>query len=605
MRLFAFALTLVVAAPALAQPEWYATDALLASLRPEERARVTRQAGLREANELPLYSISVDIADDLRSFTLDETAWVTNRAGRPLTELVFRIFVNATVPDGRPPWVELIEGECLDGVSCTVSAVSPSAIVVRPAQPLPNSARLRVRMRLRGRMQEIAPERNAMMAQGMESLGMLTGGHEGGDYGLLSHSERVASMAYFFPVLARMGPGRWEERDASTLGDLGNDELAHVEARIRVAPGTRVVASGLVTGPQDAGGRAEYVAHAGFVRDFALLASPRFQSGERRVGGVVVRSTFVDGDAEAGQRVLDVAASSLDIFTRRFGPYPYTELDVVEAPLVGGAGGVEFSGLVTVAMMFYRPTRAGGLLAALGGADLENHRRAALELVTAHEFAHQWWHGLVGSDSRRHPYQDECLAQWSALLYLEERYGEERARQEAERQVAANYHMMRMMGRPDGPVDRPVSAFADSLSYAGLVYGKGPFVYRALRSQLGDRAFFAALSDYVREHRFRMAPPRALFDRMARGRHRAAVRAIERRWLDETHGDADLGQPDPGRLLGGSSEMSEALRRMLRSSGGEAEGLMRQLMQTLGGDQSDGAAEGLMRQLLQTLGEAP
>lgn len=599
MRSLAFALTLAVASPALAQaPEWYSTRELLGSLRPAERAGVVRQAGLGAADELPLYELSVDLAADLRSFTLEETAWITNRAGRPLGELVFRVFANAVVPDGEAPRVELLSGECLDGVRCTVTASSPSAIVVRPAQPLTVGGRLRVRMQLRGRLQEIAPERNAMMAQGLESLATL-GGHGHGDYGLLAHSDGVASMSYFFPVLARMRGGRWEERDASTMGDLGNDELAHVKARIRAPDGARIVtsgmvASGVVSGPGS--GRAEHVAVAGFVRDFAMVVSPRLLTRERRVGDVLVRSSFVDGDAQAGERVLDVAAAALRIFTARFGPYPYTELDVVEAPLVGGAGGVEYSGLVTVAMMFYRPAQAAGPLAALGGGmDLDAHRRAALELVTAHEVAHQWWHGLVGSDSRRHPYQDECLAQWSALFYLEERHGEERARQEADRQVAASYHMMRMMGRADGAVDRPVAAFGDSLSYAGLVYGKGPFVYRALRAQLGDRAFFSALSGYVREHRFRTAPPRALFDRMARGRHRDAVRAIERRWLDEAHGDADLGQPDLGRMLGGGSspELNEALRRVLGSMGGQG-----------GGGSGAGDADALMRQLMQMIGGA-
>lgn len=599
MRSLAFALTLAVASPALAQaPEWYSTRELLGSLRPAERAGVVRQAGLGAADELPLYELSVDLAADLRSFTLEETAWITNRAGRPLGELVFRVFANAVVPDGEAPRVELLSGECLDGVRCTVTASSPSAIVVRPAQPLTVGGRLRVRMQLRGRLQEIAPERNAMMAQGLESLATL-GGHGHGDYGLLAHSDGVASMSYFFPVLARMRGGRWEERDASTMGDLGNDELAHVKARIRAPDGARIVtsgmvASGVVSGPGS--GRAEHLAVAGFVRDFAMVVSPRLLTRERRVGDVLVRSSFVDGDAQAGERVLDVAAAALRIFTARFGPYPYTELDVVEAPLVGGAGGVEYSGLVTVAMMFYRPAQAAGPLAALGGGmDLDAHRRAALELVTAHEVAHQWWHGLVGSDSRRHPYQDECLAQWSALFYLEERHGEERARQEADRQVAASYHMMRMMGRADGAVDRPVAAFGDSLSYAGLVYGKGPFVYRALRAQLGDRAFFSALSGYVREHRFRTAPPRALFDRMARGRHRDAVRAIERRWLDEAHGDADLGQPDLGRMLGGGSspELNEALRRVLGSMGGQG-----------GGGSGAGDADALMRQLMQMIGGA-
>lgn len=592
MRILCFALAwLGLGAPAQAQPEWYAADELLDTLRAGERAGVLRQAQLGAASELPLYDLTLEVADDLRSFTLEETAWITNRTGRPLSEVVFRVFANATGPAGEAPLVTFVSGGCLDGLSCALEASSASAIVVRPAQPIAPGARVRIALSLRGRLRELAPERMGMMAQGLESLGSL-GGHGDGDYGLLAHSGRVASMAYFFPVLARMRGGRWEAHDASTMGDLGNDELAHVRARVRVSDGVRVAATGIVTGPGAAGARTEHLVIAGFVRDFALVLSPRLMQRERRVGDVVVRSHFVDGDAAAGEQVLDVATHALRIFTQRFGAYPYTELDVVEAPLVGGAGGVEYSGLVTVAMMFYRPASAAPHALLGGGVDMEAHRRSALELVTAHEVAHQWWHGLVGSDSRRHPFQDECLAQWSALLYLRERYGAERAQQEADRQVAASYHMMRLMGREDGAVDRPVAAFGDSLSYAGLVYGKGPFVYRALRTQLGDRAFFAAVEGYVREHRFRTAPPRALFDRMATGRHAGAVRAIERRWLDEAHGDDDLGQPDVGRILGGGArtpELNDLFRRILGGNVGDQGGsglpspeIMRGLLESLG-----------------------
>jgi hypothetical protein len=621
-------LALALSAPAAAQPGGYPTDDLLTSLRPAERATVLRDAQLASADALPLYELTLELADDLRSFELDETVTFTNPVGRPLADVVFRIFANAVVPPGERPLVELIEGECLDGVSCATTQTSPSALVVRPSQPLAVGARIRVRLRLRGRLLEIAPDRASLGGQAMESLSTLLGGHRHGDYGLLAHSDGVASMSFFFPVLARLRGGRWEERDASTMGDLGTDELVHVRARVRVPDGTRVAASGVVSAPRALGNRVEHVVSAGFVREWAMVASPRFVSRERTVGDVVVRSWFVDRDAQAGEQVLDVAARSLALFVDRFGPYPYTELDVVQAPLVGGAGGMEQSGLVTVATMLYRPTQGGGLaaLAQLGGPgqDVDARRRAMLEMVTAHEVAHQWWHGIVGSDSRRHPFQDETLAQYSAMLYFAERYGTERGRREAEQQVAAGYHAMRMMGRPDVAVDQPVSAFADPLTYGGIVYGKGPYLYPALRSRVGDRAFFRALREHVAAHRFRMAPPRALFDRMARGPRAAAVRALVRRWLDETHGDADLGQPDLGRMLGLSSsdptlQMLRALVRQLGQGGparvpGQAPGSTPSAPAPPGsappgsappGEAPSGAElEGLMRGLMQMLEQA-
>lgn len=586
---------------------------LLSSLRPQERDRAAREAGIDSPSALPLYDLTIDVADDLRTFQLDETLAVTNRSPSAWGSVVLRLWANAMTPPGEPPLLDLVSLECLGRIRCRYEQPAPDAIVVHPEAPVTHGAELRVRVALRGRLRELDPARTTLLRQGVEGLGALSGGHGTGDYGLLAHSDGVASMSMFFAQLARMRGGRWEQSDASTVGDLGSDALMNVRARVRVGDGVRVVATGTEEGPRVVRGRTEHLVRAAFVRDFALVAGPRLSHLDRRVGGVTVRSWFADGHAESGRQALDAAVHSMRLFQRRFGAYPYTELDVVEAPLEGGAGGVEFSGMVTVATMFYRPVSAatwgsqGGLLAAfLGpqGERLEARRGAMLEFVTAHEVAHQWWHGIVGSDSREHPFQDEALAQYSAILYMADRYGEGRAHREAEQQVAAGYHMMRLLGRPDGPADRPVSAFSDPLTYGGIVYGKAPYLYSALRRAVGERHFFAALRDYVAEHRFRLAPPRALFDRMARGRHAPAVRAIERRWLDETHGDEDLGSPDLGRLIGaGEAADDPAVRAVLRMLGGArgqpgANSELEELLRGLGVSET---GAGLMRGLLELL----
>ena len=147
---------------------------------------------------------------------------------------------------------------------------------------------------------------------------------------------------------------------------------------------------------------------------------------------------------------------------------PYTDFTVSEAAIVGGAGGVEFSGLVTAASMFYRPmtgAHGGGgeeqeiaaLLGQLGGGGGAGMTDGMLEFVVAHEVAHQWWHGLVGSDSRDHPYVDEALAQYSSILYLEDRYGAARAEKDGDTNAKMNFQTMRMLGNADAPADRPLS----------------------------------------------------------------------------------------------------------------------------------------------------
>jgi hypothetical protein len=228
----------------------------------------------------------------------------------------------------------------------------------------------------------------------------------------------------------------------------------------------------------------------------------------------------------------------------------------------------------------------------IGGADakrIDEITDSMLEFVTAHEVAHQYWPGLVGSDSRTHPWADEALAQYSALVYFEDRHGAERAALEADRQVAANYQMMRLLGKPDGKVDREVDAFDSEIAYAGLVYGKAPFFFRELRKTVGDEAFFGALAAHVAEHRLKTAPPRAFIERLAKGKNGAEVKKLARRWLDEAHGDADLGGPDLRKILAGFLG-PEAVKNI----GPELETATRLLMRLMAPGGSEGGAGGLL-----------
>lgn len=540
---------------------FYDVAPLLTSLRPSAQSGVAQAAGVASLDELPLYDL--DLAVDLAgsSFTLREQVFFTNREQVPMDEVVLRVYASspqggASVAGG--PLVKLESGSC-DGAKCVVSAQGPSTISVRPDRPLAPGDRLQVRLDLRGRLQEIDSSRTNLLMQSLESISLLGGG-ESSSFGLLAKGDGIATMANFYAVVARRRAGAWERSDDSVMGDLGSDDMSHVRATIDVGERARVVTTGVTTKEAVVGGRRVVHVNAGMVRDFAVVASEALESASVRVGEVEVRSHFLPAERRAGEKALDVARFALEDFEKHFGPYPYADLDIVEAPLIGGAGGVEFAGLVTIASMLYRPAfptdgPLGGLLSMLGqqarqgGPDpMTELTDRMLEFTTAHEVAHQYWHGLVGSDSRRHPYLDESLAQFSAITYLGDRYGKDRAKQDGELNVAMNYRSMRMLGRPDARADRSVAEFGDLLSYAGLVYGKAPYLWIAIRDELGEASFFRGVRRYVDDNRLRLAKPGALIEALAAADPAKAsrVRALAKRWLEEPHGDEDIG---PGSLL--------------------------------------------------------
>jgi aminopeptidase N len=175
-----------------------------------------------------------------------------------------------------------------------------------------------------------------------------------------------------------------------------------------------------------------------------------------------------------------------------------------------------------------------------------------LEFVTAHEVAHQWWNAVVGSNSKKYPFIDEAMANYSAILYFEHEYGREAAEQQMALQMKLNYQLHRMLGGQDRPVDQDAAAFKGPLEYSAIVYGKGALYFDEARKLVGDAAFFAALRDYYDRFWFRIAGPQdftlVLRDHVPAAQQ-AAVSALYRHWINETHGDQDIGRGDLQSLM--------------------------------------------------------
>lgn len=567
---------------------WYDPNLLTQDVRPE----VLKNLG--SLDQLTLYDIDLDIHDDAKSFQLDERVYFQNRSSSSLGDIMLRMYAN-TPTSGEPP-ERLLRGHCVQSY-CTVETAGRDVIVVHPSLPLAPGARLRIVLHVEGSLKTIDPNKTTMMAATMSSLQTMSGTEPSTDYGLLASGDDILSFGNFYPVIARHEGDKWD-LDQSTLGDIGPDTLSHVRAHVELPSTYRVAASGVVTREEDAGGRRRVDIAAGCMRDFALLASPFFTSADKLANDVKVRSYFRTSDRKIGEKVLDVGAWSVADFEKRFGPYPYKELVLAEQALIGGAGGVEFAGLATVASMFYKPSGSPtggspmemilGTLMGSGGND-GPMKVAAAEFTTAHEVGHQWWHGVVGSDSRKHPWQDEALAQFSAILYSEDRYGAQRAKRDGDMNARMGYSMMRLMGQPDGPVDAP-AAGRTQIAYGGLVYGKGPYYLVALRKELGDAAFFAAMQSYVKEFYLGFAPPSAFEGAMvkAAGSKAPEIVALSQRWLREAHGDDDLGKPSMNGLLamagmgtgkGGAGAMMPDMQSLMKmlGDGGDVTKLLQQM----------------------------
>jgi aminopeptidase N len=304
-------------------------------------------------------------------------------------------------------------------------------------------------------------------------------------YVLFGLSQDVWSLPGAYPLLAVHDGQRWREEIAPAHGDPVFAEAALYEVTLDLPLTLTLATTGSVlTATQSAEGRRIYHIVAGPLREFAWLASPDYQLAEMVAQGVTVRSYYLPGDGAAGQAALNTAAAALRAYASAFGPYPFPEMTVVEAPL--SFYGMEYPGLNLIGLDLYR--------------DL----RPELEIRVAHEIAHQWWYAQVGNDPIQVPWLDEGLAEYSTAIYYRQVYGPGRANALVNQRWLVPYQALVEDGL-DAVVNQPAAAFGEE--YEVIVYAKAALFFDALSRELGPETLAQVLQVYVNRYRWQVATP--------------------------------------------------------------------------------------------------
>lgn len=341
------------------------------------------------------------------------------------------------------------------------------------------------------------------------------------------------ALAHWYPLLAGYDSHGWSTDPLSRNGDPIFSNTALYDVSLSAPDGWVVATTGIELPSADSGTtRRRYV--SGPVRDFTIVADDDFAAVRHDIAGTTVTSYFDPANAAAGQTVLDSAVAALDIYSKRFGPYPFREMDITQVTLKG-AGGVEFPQLMYMGTSLY-------------GDPGRFRNPDYLEFVTAHEVGHQWWYGVVGNNQHLDAFIDEGLTEYvGADVYFGDRYGEAVGTFQLKLECQL-WYLNELFINGDDIVDQPTDDFPTEAAYGAMVYGKGALAFDALRSDIGDDAFFAGLQDYYTEFRFGIATPadlRAAFERAA-GRD---LGAFWTSWFEREDGMTIYADADYNALL--------------------------------------------------------
>jgi aminopeptidase N len=188
-------------------------------------------------------------------------------------------------------------------------------------------------------------------------------------------------------------------------------------------------------------------------------------------------------------RMMNAIKKSLEYYTKNFGPYMHKEARIIEFPRNQGRFAQSFPGTM--------PYSEGvGFIANINKPDDIDF----VTFIVAHEVGHQWWaHQVVGADMEGATLLSETLAEYSALMVLEQEYGRDTMRKFLSYDMD-NYLRSRGTERLK---ERPLLMVEDAQGY--LHYRKGGVVLYYMKEMIGEDAVNRALRKLIQKYGY--APP--------------------------------------------------------------------------------------------------
>ena len=231
--------------------------------------------------------------------------------------------------------------------------------------------------------------------------------------------------------------------------------------------------------------------HAEDVHDFAWTAWPEFVEQSRRWGTTDIRMLLPRTRLRKAYRSLDALVAAMAYMDSCVGPYPYPTFTLVSPPPGAEAtDGMEYPTLVTA-----------------GDIPLPDIPLRTAEVVTIHEFVHNYFQGMVASNEFEEAWLDEGFTQYYEGRVMDATYG-------------ARTSLLDWMGIRIGsgefsrggytasrnPSVAPIATPAWKFEFGGygmLTYFKTMLMLQTLEGLIGRPAMDSVMKTYFRRWRFR------------------------------------------------------------------------------------------------------
>lgn len=319
----------------------------------------------------------------------------------------------------------------------------------------------------------------------------------------VNNKEEIYQLTFCYPRIAMYENGVWDESPFSEGAENNYVTVSDYNVNFEAPENLTIIASG----NEKTEGRFTTI-NGKNMRQLAIFAGTNIKKDTENVNDVKINTYYFNhkGNKEYNNQALEAAKDSMNLFSKLIGEYPYEELDIVHGYY---SSAMEYSGVIL-----------------MGTPDVEDKTAldkyanfASLSSRIAHEIAHQWFYGVVGSDPYKEPWMDEAFAEYCEnILYQQsklpsiakaikhdEKFGGTAlwgTMSDDEFNADIDNTIKRVVG-DSYIINKPYSDYdVENQEHSQYVYQGGSYFLYELRKTMGDGVFFPMLQEYYKAYYF-------------------------------------------------------------------------------------------------------
>lgn len=212
---------------------------------------------------------------------------------------------------------------------------------------------------------------------------------------------------------------------------------------------------------------------------------------ELRLQPVLIRLMLQPAHRAQATRYFEAAKAAIRGYGLRLGAYPYPTLTMVDPPRGGfGAGGMEYPTFITLGThpILNLPPFKKVLMA---------------EMVTVHEFGHNFFQGMIASNEFEEAWIDEGMNSYYEMCVMEEFYGSMIEILGLRLTSIEQNRLSLGSGQYTDPIVQPAWKYRSNGSYGLNSYSRPAVTLRHLENLIGPETFHRAMRHFFQVWRFR------------------------------------------------------------------------------------------------------